>query len=214
MSKWFADLRASLAPNEYGELHPLSSLRRWVVWGLVLQLIGVGVPAAYVGAAAHRLSVTGHITATSLRLAWRSDAHTGTGVTLLLAGGVIFAVGSVVMARPFVRRRATLFVAVPLAALLGVFVFGVLALLIAALIAGWLDFLDIADFSPDGRRRRRRQTSRSVQHGGARRHPAVGDERTRVTSAVQPNSPLRPTPAAMISRTGAGDSDPVSGEGR
>jgi hypothetical protein len=102
------------------------------------------------------MSVTGHITASTVRLAWRADAHTAIGLTLITAGAVIFSVGSMVMARPFVRRRATLLIAVPIAAVVGVLVLGVAALVIAALIAGWLDALDFLDF-PDGERRKRRQ---------------------------------------------------------
>jgi hypothetical protein len=134
-------------------LAPVSSRGRWIGWGLVLQLLGVGLPAAYLAVDAHRMSVAGHITAASVRLAWRADAHTAAALTLLVVGVVIFAVGSTLMARPFVRRRSTLLVAVPIAAVLGVFLLGVFALLIAGLLAGWLDFLDIFDFGPGGRRR-------------------------------------------------------------
>jgi hypothetical protein len=158
---WMA-LSQPRADDDPRLLSPVSSRGRWIGWGLVVQLIGVGLPSAYLGARAHRLSVTGHITASSVRLAWRSDAHTGAGLILLIVGVVTFAVGSTVMARPFVRRRATLLVAVPVAAILGMFVLGVLALLVAALLAGWLDFLDIFDSPSGGRRKRRRQTHDSL----------------------------------------------------
>jgi NhaP-type Na+/H+ or K+/H+ antiporter len=146
-------------------LSPVSSRGRWIGWGLVVQLVGVGIPVIYLAVKAHRMSVTGHVTAASVRLAWRSDAHTAAGLALLVAGAFIFAVGSIVMARPFVRRRATLLVAVPVAALLGVFVLGVVALLIAALVAGWLDFLEIFD-APSGGRRRRRNQAQNIPSGG------------------------------------------------
>jgi hypothetical protein len=140
-------------------LAPVSSRGRWIGWGLVLQIIGVGLPAAYLAVDAHRMSVVGHITAASVRLALRADAHTPGALTLLVVGAVIFAVGSTLMARPFVRRRSTLLVAVPVAAVLGVFVLGVFAVLIAGLLAGWLDFLDVFDFGPSGRRRARNNPS-------------------------------------------------------
>ena len=147
--------------EEFSRLAPVSDRRRWVGGGLLVQVVGVGIPATYLGVKAHRMSVTGHLTAATVRLAWRADAHTTVGLALLIGGALIFAVGSTVMARPFVRRRSTLLVAVPIAAFLGVFVLGVLALILAALVAGWLDWLDFFDFpSGEGRRRRRRTSSR------------------------------------------------------
>src|ERR1019366_7984719 len=109
----------------------------------------------YLGWTAHRLSITGHITAASVRLAWRSDAHSGTGLALLVTGLAIFAAGSVLTARPFARNRATWLVAVPIAAILGMLVFGVFALLIAALVDGGLNWGDFAD-GPSRRRKGRR----------------------------------------------------------
>ncbi len=53
----------------------------------------------------------------------------------MLLGVVVFVVGAVVMARPFVRRRAALFVAVPAAAAAGLALLGVLVLICAAVIA-------------------------------------------------------------------------------
>lgn len=131
-------------------LPAVSSRGRWIGSGLAVQVIGVGLPAAYLGVTTRRMTVTGHITAASVRLAWRSDAHTGVGLTVLVTGAVIFAAGSTLMARPFVRRRKTLLVAVPLAALLSVLVFGVLALVVAAIAAGWLEWLDIVGFPSGG----------------------------------------------------------------
>ncbi len=143
-----------------------------------MQFVGVGLPAAYLIAVAHRMSIAGHITGATLRLAWRADAHTATGLTLLVAGAVTFAAGSILMARPFVRNRVALLVAVPIAAIFGMAVFGLAALLIATAAAGWLDGADALDlFSPDfstGKRRKERREcsclrSRSWEgHFGAR----------------------------------------------
>jgi len=101
------------------------------------------------------MSITGHITASSVRLAWRADAHTGSGLALLIL--VAFAVGSTLMARPFVRRRTTLLIGVPVAAVLRVFALGIFALVVAAVLAGWLDFLDVFDSASGSRQTRRRQ---------------------------------------------------------
>jgi hypothetical protein len=67
-------------------------------------------------------------------------------------------IGGVVLARPFVRTRVTLLVAVPLAALLGLAALGVLAVLVAAVIAfaqsdAASPVLDAIDWSPRRRRR-------------------------------------------------------------
>jgi hypothetical protein len=138
----------ALAERGPSTLPPVSSRGRWIGWGLAIELVGVGVPAAYFGANAHRMSVTGHITAASVRLAWRSDAHAGAGLALLIAGAAAFAAGSTVMARPFVDRRSTLLVAVPLMALLSVFVLGVVALLVAAAVAAGDNWMELLGPSP------------------------------------------------------------------
>jgi drug/metabolite transporter (DMT)-like permease len=56
-------------------------------------------------------------------------------VALLVLGVVLFVAGAVIMARPFVALRSTLFIAVPAAATAGLAVLGVLALVCAVLIA-------------------------------------------------------------------------------
>jgi hypothetical protein len=73
--------------------------KRWVAIGLALQTVGIGVPGGYLISTAHREGIGGHITAATVRLAWRSDAHTTTGLVLLLVGLVVFGLGSMVMAR-------------------------------------------------------------------------------------------------------------------
>ena len=147
--------------TDLSRLPPVSNPKRWVAIGLALQIVGVGVPSGYLLSTAHREGIGGHITAATVRLAWRSDAHTTVGLVLLLVGLVVFALGSMVMARPFVRRPVTAFVAVPLAAAAGMLVLGFIALLIA--IAGafgdWLDILGDWPFDGDRGKRRRNQNS-------------------------------------------------------
>ena len=84
--------------------------------------------------------------------------HTRMGLSLLVAGSVIYAASSVVMARPYISRPLGLFVAVPIAAVAGLLVLGVLALVIAVLFA----VLENGDFGfdfdlPDRLGRKRRQ---------------------------------------------------------
>ncbi len=55
----------------------------------------------------------------------------------LKAAVYLRAVGSVVMARPYVSRPATLFIAVPIAAVAGMLLLGVLALVVAALFSAF-----------------------------------------------------------------------------
>ena len=85
--------------------------------GLILQAVGAGGVAAYVWLKIRHQNVSGHVTATTIRLAWHGEVHTRQGLAVLAAGAaVIYAVGSVLMARPYVSRPILLFVAVPVAA--------------------------------------------------------------------------------------------------
>jgi hypothetical protein len=61
------------------------------------------------------------------------------GLALQMIGIAIPLVGAVVLARPFVRRVSTLLIAVPLAAVVGLAVFGVIALVLAAVIVTFDD---------------------------------------------------------------------------
>jgi hypothetical protein len=146
------------------ELAPVRARGRWISWGLALQGIGVAIPVTEGIRRAHESGVGGYLTHYTLRLVWDEMLRSGADIALIILGVVLFAVGAVVLARPFVRRPVTLLVAVPLAAVAGLAVFGALALLCAGLIAlaaatgdaGWADGL--ADLLPgdwpDRRRRR------------------------------------------------------------
>ena len=139
-----------------GRLAPVANDRPWIVAGFLLQLAGVVAPVAYLLLTARKLSIAGHITGSTFRLAWRADAHTTVGLTLLIGGAIVFAVGSVLLARPYVTRRVTLFLAVPLAAATGMTVFGVLAFFVVAAAAiGW-DFLDVPDLGRQKRKKARK----------------------------------------------------------
>ncbi len=54
---------------------------------------------------------------------------------MLVAGSLVYAAGSIVLARPYLSRPWVLFVAVPIAAVAGLLVLGVLALALAVLFA-------------------------------------------------------------------------------
>jgi len=137
-------------------LGPLRSRASWVASGLILQAVGAGGVAAYVWLKVRHQNIGGHVTAATIRLAWHGEVHTRQGLAVLAAGALIYAVGSVLMARPYVARPMTLFVAVPVAAVAGMLVLGVLAFIAVLLIVladGGLDFG--LDFGGDRRRAKR-----------------------------------------------------------
>jgi hypothetical protein len=135
---------ASDETRAWHRLDPVKTRWPWVTSGLILQLAGVAAPAAYVIAKAHHQDVTGRISKATLTLAWRQAVHSHAGLALLIGGAALFVVGSVLLARPYVKSWVTLFVAVPLAALVGVLLLGVAALVVALFVAAlWSgDFLD------------------------------------------------------------------------
>ena len=116
-----------------GRLSPVAHRGRWIAGGLALQLVGLGAPIAYVVAKAKHESITGLISVTTVRLAWHESLHARAGIAVLAAGAIVFAIGSVLLARPFVKRRLTLVVAVPVAAVCGALVLGVAALIVVLL---------------------------------------------------------------------------------
>lgn len=143
------------------ELPPIQSRGWWIFWGLALQVIGVGIPVVAAVRRAHEDGIGGAITHYTVRLVWHEMLRSRVDVALIVLGVVLFALGAVVLARPFVRRASTLLIAVPLAAIAGVLVLGVLALVCAAVIAAAQADIDVGAF-PDlifgpssGRRRRK-----------------------------------------------------------
>ena len=88
-----------------------------------------------------RSDAGGHITAATFRLLWHGEIHTRTGVAVLAAGAVIYVAGSVLLARPHVSRPVTLFIAVPVAAVAGMAVLGVLALVVALIFSALGDLV-------------------------------------------------------------------------
>ena len=145
------------------ELGPVHAPWRWVAWGLAMQAMGVGIPVVTAVRRAHESGVGATLTHYTVRLVWHEMLRSRADVALIVLGVVLFVAGAVVLARPFVRRPSTLLVAVPLAALAGLAVFGVVALVIALVVAvtasaGDADWSAVADFVPDDwptRRRRR-----------------------------------------------------------
>lgn len=116
----------------------LPAVRRqgpWVAWGLALQVIGVAIPVITAIRRAHREGLGGSLTHYTVTLIGRQMLHSNADLALVVLGVLLFTAGAVALARPFVRRRSTLVVAVPLAAVIGLTVLGVLALVVGALVA-------------------------------------------------------------------------------
>jgi uncharacterized membrane protein len=117
------------------DLRPAANRGTWVAWGLALQAIGVGIPVTAALRQANQDGLLGNITHYSIRLLWRELSSSDADVALVVLGVVLFVAGAVVLARPFVRRRSNLFVTVPVVAVFGIAVLGVIALVCAAVIA-------------------------------------------------------------------------------
>lgn len=140
-------------------LGPACARAPWVAWGLLIQVLGAASVAAVLWRGVRNQGIAAHVTAEMIKLAWRSELHTRTGLIALVAGSVVYAAGSVVMARPYISSPVMLFVAVPAAAVAGMLVLGVLALVVAALVAVLVNTQDNLDFGlgewPVRRRRQR-----------------------------------------------------------
>ena len=128
-------------------------------FGFLLQVLGAGGVAAFLWANVRHEGVSGHVTTVMLRLAWHGELHTKQGIAVLVVGAAVYAVGSVVAARPFVRNPWMLFVAVPIAAVIGLLILGVLALIVAGIAEG--ADLGGLDFGGSSRSRDRRSRSKS-----------------------------------------------------
>jgi hypothetical protein len=148
--------QAAEETTAWHRLKPVKARWPWVTSGLILQFVGVAAPAAYVVAKAHHENVTGSISKATLTLAWRQAVHSHAGLALLIGGAALFVVGSVLLARPYVKSWFTLFVAIPVAALVGVLLLGAAALIIALIVAvAWSgDFVDWGSSSSGGKRKR------------------------------------------------------------
>jgi hypothetical protein len=116
-------------------LAPVSKRWPWITGGLSLQVIGVAMPVVYVLEKAHKEDFGGHITRATIRLAWHQAVHSKAGLALMIAGVLVFATGSVLLARPFAKSWLTLLVAVPIAAVAGLLVLGAAVLIVAVIVA-------------------------------------------------------------------------------
>lgn len=139
-------------------LATVQSRRPWILGGLALQFVGGAIPAVVVWRLGRAEQLAGELSKYSIRLAWHDALHTPLGIAALLGGLALVIAGSVLLARPFVRRRRTLIVAVPLAAVVGFMVLGAFLAILALVL--WLVYATegfIVDALPDLPDRRRRR---------------------------------------------------------
>jgi len=95
-----------------------------------------------------------------IEFAWHIGLHARAGLIALVAGSVIYAAGSVVMARPYISSPVALLAAIPLAAVAGLLVLGRLVLLMAVLwvmVQGDPIFDPVIERLERGQRRRNRR---------------------------------------------------------
>jgi len=126
-------------PQQFGRLKPVTTKNAWIAGGLILQLIGVGGSVAYVVVKARHENVGGSITGATVRLAWRDILHSKTGLAIMIAGAVVFAIGAILLARPYAKSWPMLLVVVPLAAIVGMLILGAAVLVVSLIIAlAWM----------------------------------------------------------------------------
>lgn len=116
-------------------LAPVQDRNSWVAWGILAQLVAIASPVVWVVVRAKHEAVAGLAVRVTVLAAARESLHTRAGLIILGESLLLFAVGGVLVARPFVRSLGMLLVAVPLAAVVGVLVLGALALVVAVVIA-------------------------------------------------------------------------------
>jgi hypothetical protein len=145
----------------------------WLLGGFLLQAIGAGGVAAFLWIKVRHEDLGGHITTMMVRLAWHSEVHTRQGLAVLIAGAIVYAAGSVVMARPYVTNPVTLLVAVPVAAVIGLLVLGVLALIVALIVSLAAMNSDLGDINfgggiggPGKTKRKQRHDAGAAASGG------------------------------------------------
>ncbi len=114
-----------------------------MIAGLTLQTLSVAGVSAFAWINLRHQGIGGHITAATIRLAWHSDVHTRAGVAVLAGGAVVYAAGSILMARPYVSPPATLFIAVPAAAAAGMLALGALSLIVALVLTALANNVDV-----------------------------------------------------------------------
>jgi hypothetical protein len=133
MSDGMAAFQQPETERAVGSLRPVAHRNYWIAVGLLIQLAGAAAPVAVLYRRAKSEDLLQHVTGLTVKLVWHQAVHDPRGRSLIIAGTALFVLGSMVLARPFVKHVLTLVLAVPLAALVFVAVLGVLALIVVIL---------------------------------------------------------------------------------
>lgn len=116
-------------------LAPVRRRAPWIACGLLVQAAAVAMALAWAYRRYKNDAMTGVALRTTVKLVWTETVHSAAGVAVLAGSAVLFAAGSVLLARPYVRSVPMLLVVVPIAALAGLAVLGAFALVVAVLAA-------------------------------------------------------------------------------
>jgi hypothetical protein len=143
-------------------LRPVAKRWPWIVGGLVIQAAGVAIVLAWAYGKYKDDAVTGAALRTTVKLIWMDTLHSHRGVAVLVGSAALFALGSVLLARPYVRSVPMLVVGIPLAALVGLAVLGAFALIIAV-----IALLAYAGFDGSGSGTGSRRNSASALSSGS-----------------------------------------------
>jgi hypothetical protein len=116
-----------------GALRPVARRNYWIAAGLLIQLAGAALPIAVLYKRAKSEDLLPDVTGLTVKLVWHQAIHDPHGRPLIIAGTVVFVLGSMVVTRPFVKHVLTLVLAVPVAALVFVAALGAVALIVVVL---------------------------------------------------------------------------------
>jgi hypothetical protein len=145
-------------------LRPVAKRWPWITCGLIIQAAAVAVVLAWAYRKYKDDAVEGAALKTTVKLIWTDTMHSHTGIAVLACSAVVFAVGSMLLARPYVRSMPMLVVGVPIAAVAGLLVLGAFALVIAVLAA-----LAYAGFEGGSGSRASTTNNLGVLSGGAKK---------------------------------------------
>jgi len=133
MADGMAAFEAPETERAAGSLRPVAHRNYWIAAGLLIQLAGAAAPIAVLFKRAKSENLLEHVTGLTVKLVWHQAIHDPHGRSLIIAGTVVFVLGSMVLARPFVKHVLTLVLAVPLAALVFIAALGAVALVVVIL---------------------------------------------------------------------------------
>ena len=104
MADGMAAFEAPETERAAGSLRPVAHRNYWIAAGLLIQLAGAAAPIAVLFKRAKSENLLEHVTGLTVKLVWHQAIHDPHGRSLIIAGTVVFVLGSMVLARPFVKH--------------------------------------------------------------------------------------------------------------